>query len=36
MLQSAATGKYDTLDLDSLARTIIALTDGFNLQDPVS
>lgn len=33
ILQSAAVGIDDNLDLDTLARTIVAVADGFNLQD---
>ncbi|MGH3645108.1 MAG: TetR/AcrR family transcriptional regulator [Mycobacterium sp.] len=33
LLELAATGDDDTLDLDMISRTIIAMADGFNLQD---
>jgi AcrR family transcriptional regulator len=33
ILQSAASGQDDDLDLDAVARAVVALADGFNLQD---
>lgn len=33
IMQAASTGTDGDLDLDLLARAMLALTDGFNLQD---